>query len=295
MSGVYAENSLSDLAAFEAGRGRQVDSVVVFPARDSQAALLDTWWLAPGQPVTGNGGYLTVTVPLWTADQTINTDTTTLFQGLATAIQNSGLASRTIVRLGWEMNISSWYWQVTPANRTQWVANFKRAVDLLRAGAPGVKIAFNPNEGGDATGVSIAQLATDLLAYYDWVGPDFYNWYQPVNTDSEWTSRYNLAVGGMKFWEDFARTNNKGFAIPEWGGWPGTQGVAGNGHLSDGALYARKMIQRFAALAAEGIPVMECYFNEEAAYIANSLWAPTQMPTLAAEYTAQLALQPTIP
>lgn len=284
ISGAYVEHSASKIVPYENGRGKKLDAVVVFPARESQSAMLNNWWLAGVTPVTNDGGWAVVTVPMWAQDQNVNTDTTALFRALGEQIQQTLPANRTIVRVGWEMNLPGQYWNVTTGNRTAWVARFKNAVNQLRQYAPGVKIAFNPNEGPSQTNLSdIGGLATELKDYYDYVGPDYYNWYSQVDNQTQWNQRY-AASYGMKYWEDFARANGKGFTVPEWGGAPAVNN-------STGVFYTQKLVERFAALAAEGIPVMEAHFNEPAEYIRNSLWNPEQMPAMAAALRDALAAQ----
>lgn len=288
VSGAYLEHSASKIVPYENGRGKELDAIVVFPARESQSSMLDNWWLSSVTPVTNDGGLAVVTVPMWAQDQNVNTDTTSLFRSLGEQIQQTLPANRTIVRVGWEMNLPGQYWNVTTGNRTAWVARFKNAVNQLRQYAPGVKIAFNPNEGPSQTNLSdIGGLATELKDYYDYVGPDYYNWYSQVDNQTQWNQRYTASYG-MKYWEDFARANGKGFTVPEWGGAPAVNN-------STGVFYTQKLIERFAALSAEGIPVMEAHFNEPAEYIRNSLWNPQQMPAMATALRNALAGQTTPP
>jgi len=287
-SGAYLEHSGAKIGPYEAGRGRKLDAIVVFPARESQSAMLNTWWLSSVTSVTNSGGYAVITVPLWAQNQNVNTDTTALFTQLGQQIKNSGLANKTVLRLGWEMNLPGQYWNVNSNNYAKWVSNYKRAVNLLRVNAPGIKIAFNPNEGpSQTTTKNIGQLALDLKDYYEYVGPDYYNWYNAVENQTQWNSRY-IASYGMKYWEDFARNNGKGFTVPEWGGAP----VYNN---STAVFYTQKMVERFAALSKEGISVLEAHFNEPASHWKDSLWNPQQMPQMAEALKAALAAQPNSP
>lgn len=274
ISGAYLDHNPANITPYETGRGKKLDAIEVFPERSTQASMLDNWWLDAVRPVTNDNGWAIVTVPLWAQNQNVNTDTTTLFRTLGQQLTTAGIANRTLVRLGWEMNLPDQYWNVTTANRAKWVSNFQRATNLLRQYAPGVKIAFNPNEGASQTNLSnIGQLALDLKTYYEYVGPDFYNWYNQMDTQAQWNARY-AGTYGMKYWEDFARTNGKGFTVPEWGGAPAVNN-------STGVFYAQQMIGRFRSLSAEGISVIDAHFNEPASYIANSLWNPQQMPAMA--------------
>lgn len=274
ISGAYLDHNPANIIPYETGRGKKLDAIEVFPARETQSAMLDNWWLDAVRPVTNDNGWAIVTVPLWAQNQNVNTDTTTLFRTLGQQLTAAGIANRTLIRLGWEMNLPGQYWNVTTANRAKWVSNFQHAANLLRQYAPGVKIAFNPNEGASQTSLSnIGQLATDLKAYYEYVGPDYYNWYNQVDNQTQWNVRY-ASTYGMKYWEDFARANGKGFTVPEWGGAPAVNN-------SNGVFYAQQMIGRFKALSAEGISVIDVHFNEPASYIRNSLWNPQQMPAMA--------------
>lgn len=287
-SGAYLDHDAANIGPFETGRGRALDAVTVFPTRDSQTALLNAWWLPAVTPVTSNGGWAVVTVPLWTADQSVSTDTTSLFTQLGQQINANLPPSRTLVRLGWEMNLPSQYWNVTSANRAAWVADFQRAAALLRQYAPGVKIAFNPNEGPSQTTLAdVGQLAVDLAGSFDYVGPDFYNWYPQMDTAATWTSRYNESYG-LAFWENWAAAHGKGYTVPEWGV---TKGV----NNSTGVLYVQQMVARFAAVSGSGVSVIESYFNESATFLQSSLWNPQQNPEAAQAYHDALAGQPVAP
>ena len=273
---------------FTPGRGKKLDAVVVFPARETQTSMLNTWWLSSVTPVTNAGGYAIITVPMWSQNMTAANDTTYMFSQLGKQIKANLPADKTVVRVGWEMNLPGQYWNINTTNRATWIARFKNAVNQLRTEAPGVKIAFNPNEGPSQTNLKdIGAVATELKDYYDFVGPDYYNWYSQVDTQTQWNARY-AAPYGMKYWEDFARTHGKGFTVPEWGGAPAVNN-------STGVFYTQKMVERFAALSAEGIPVIDAHFNEPATYIRNSLWNPSQMPAMATALRNSLASVVTVP
>lgn len=292
ISGAYLDHNADNIDLFET-RGRRLDAVEVFVGAGSAAAMVDTWWVPSVAPVTDAGGRVLVSVPLWAADQNVNTDTTTLFTELGQMLTAQGLNDKAIVRLGWEMNIDFGHWSVFASNRAAWVADFQRAVNLLRTHAPGVQICFNPNEGPSNAGrlADIDQLAIDLLPYYEWVGIDFYNWDSSMNTVAGWNARY-AAGYGMQHWEDFARAHDKGFAVPEWGG-------MGDNTASDNVVYTQQMIARVAALAESGMPVFESYFNEYDAGWRGTITPyreygsgdtqPAQLPVLGAAYTAALA------
>lgn len=287
ISGAYLEHNASKIGPYETGRGKKLDAIVVFPSRETQTSMLNTWWLPAVKPVTDNGGYAVITVPLWAQNMSVNYDTTYMFTQLALQIKNNLPADRTIVRLGWEMNLPGQYWNVTSGNRATWVARFRNAATVLRNNAPGVEIAFNPNEGPSQTSLTdIGSLATELSAAFDWVGPDYYNWYSQVDTQAQWDARYKASYG-MKYWEDFAYQMGKGFMVPEWGGAPAVNN-------STAVFYTQKMVERFAAMS-RNLRVLDAHFNEPATYIRNSLWNPQQMPAMATALRNALAAQTVTP
>lgn len=312
--GAYLDHNPGNIALFQTDTGKQLDAVEGFAALDD---ITNISWQAPGAaPVTSAGGKLILSVPLWASNKTVNTGSTASFGTLRNNLVAAGIANKTIIRLGWEMNIDFGHWSVTSSNRAAWVARFQEAVTALRANNSGIQVAFNPNEGASQSGrlANIWQLALDLKPYFEWVGIDFYNWDGSMNTASGWASRYGEAYG-MQQWENWARTNGKGFSVPEWGGT--SQNTA-----SDDVFYTQQMIKRFAAMGGgetvngiqyPGIPVFESVFSEPG-FDYTPYWAGTiarfrlntdsqtgtpraaQLPVMRDAYKASLAsivVQPT--
>jgi hypothetical protein len=276
-SGGYFDNTKASVALFATDRGRAVDLAETFT---DPVNVTDMWWAEDqygSKSVVDAGGKIVLSVPLWASNQTVNTDTRSMFTTLGTNIKNAGLAGKVIIRLGWEMNIDFGNWSVTSANRTQWVLNFRRAAAILRSptGA-NAQIVFNPNEGSSQSGrlTDISTLANDLagpytlsgVTYptaYDILGIDWYNWDASMNTVAGWTTRYNETYG-MKFWEDRALALGKGFSVPEWGG------TAAQNSASDNVVYVQQMVKEFARISGQ-LSFFEAYFNEPASWWAGTV------------------------
>jgi len=301
-SGGYFDNTKASVSLFATDRGRAVDLAETFT---DPVNVTDMWWAEDAygsKSVVDNGGKIVLSVPLWASNQTVNTDTRSMFTTLGTNIKNAGLAGKVIIRLGWEMNIDFGNWSVTSANRAQWVLDFRRAAAILRsATGANAQIVFNPNEGASQSGrlADIGTLANDLagpytlsgVTYptaYDILGIDWYNWDASMNTVAGWTAKYNETYG-MKYWEDRAIALGKGFSVPEWGG-TGTNGA------SDNVVYVQQMVKEFARISTV-VPFFESYFNEPGSwwlgtitrYSSGGVTRAAQLPAAGVAYKNALA------
>jgi hypothetical protein len=156
------------------------------------------------------------------------------FRNLGTVLTNAGVASRTIIRLGWEMN-GEWYaWSATPTTGQpnepdnypgapeDFAAAFARAVTQIRATAPTVKIVWN---------LSLQNRSWDWKrtypgdAYVDYFGNDVYDAWNP----NGWTDLLNGSQAGLTAFRSFAQQHNKPECYPEWALTP----TANQGHGDD--------------------------------------------------------------
>jgi hypothetical protein len=265
--GAYLDHNPGNIALFQADTGKQLDAVSGFAL---ESDIKNISWQAPGaKPVTDLGGNLLLAVPLWQSNRSVTSTSsnTADFTALRNNLVAAGIANKTYIRLGWEMNIPFGYWTVTSSNRTAWVAAFKNAVNTLRANNSGIKIIFNPNEGqAQSPSISnIQQLALDLKDYWEVLGLDFYNWDGTMNTQAGFITRYQESYG-PKSWAAWLSINSltKGFAFPEWGA------TATNGQ-SDNTVYMQQMVNLFSKISQgqtvdgtvfPAMQVIESYFNE---------------------------------
>jgi hypothetical protein len=292
-SGAYLDNHTAYVPTFATARGRAMDVAESFVTQDNASEIgTDDWWYAAAaKPVTDAGGTFLLTVPLWAANQSVSTSASTMnamWANLGKTLVRDGIASKTVIRLGWEMNISDWYWKLTTANQAAWITDFERAVTTVRANAPGVRFAFNPNEGVSqsccVSNTVLDQVATTLAPYYEFAGPDFYDQGQ-TGTASAWAARYT-ATGGLKHWEDFATAQGKGYMIPEWGL---VSGLTPAGET--GTFYVQQMVGRFQAMSAR-TSVIEALFNDPSSggsFFAMNASTPANWPAAGTAYKNALA------
>lgn len=284
-SGVFGHGKVGGQRAleFEAMRGKKLDLISVFPARDSWEAINDTWYLR--ELPAGFSGQLEIGMPLFPKDGNLSTAAAGGYNQQWTdwARMIAEKYPQSYVRPGWEMNINNWYWAATEGNAAQWKAAFKNAATSIKAGAPSLKVAWIANAG---VGNSLAD-ATKVYpegddSYIDVIGIDSYDWW-PAYTASTWP-QHRDGEGGWAFWMNFAQKHQKKFAVPEWGVAPGNDNGGG-----DNPFYIQ-MVYEFLAENAAWVEY-ECYFEEKDAYIASWLSGGAN-PKAAAQYTASLAAVP---
>jgi hypothetical protein len=191
----------------------------------------------------------------------------------------SGMAARTIVRLGWEFNGS---WQPWAArNPAHFVSCWRRIFTAAESRAPALRWDWTVNRG-DSDVMSDARDAWPGRKYVDIVGIDSYDGWPGVLRAADWNAHY-AGAWGLKFWADFARRKGKRLSVPEWGLYPGTAWAGHNG--GDNPLYIRRMFGFFKE--QRGNLAYEAYFNDEDPAHASAL--DSANPRGAAEYRRQIA------
>jgi hypothetical protein len=284
-SGVFADHSAVAVQGFSAWRGRPVDNITVFPGRDSWAAMNAAWYLGPGSIPAGFTGDIVAGVPLWPSDSTVSANADAQWRTFASAL--AAKDPDAYVRLGWEMNINGQFWKVTPANRTQWVAAFNRAVAAMHSVAPGLRIVFNPNWGNDQTGVDSRALFQQVRAGVSVFAIDMYDAYPASTNDWNAVIRW-FGSRGLADSLDFAKANGVLFALPEWGvacNGPGCQWAGNTG--GDNPRYIQETLNFLSRYSAN--VAFDSYFNEPASYIASHLYPATANPRAGQAYRAALA------
>jgi hypothetical protein len=192
-------------------------------------------------------------------------------------IADVGVASKTILRLGWELNGNWQPWAAT--DPALFAACWRRVFKAVESEARAVRWDFNVNRGLSSANVDPRE-AYPGDAYVDIVGIDSFDGYPPATTEAGWKAQY-AGTQGLKFWADFARQHRKKLSVPEWGVYPGPAWGANGG--GDNAAYVAKMFEFFRSQA--DILAYESYFNEDAAYQAGALQLN---PKAGAEYRKQL-------
>ena len=273
-------------------RGAQNDNITLFPPRDNWSTLSDPNWIAAGLPTNFNPTRddLVMTIPLWPGSNSVgNTGTQAQWQNLANVIKARD--ANAYVRLGWEMNLPGWHWNLNNGNRTQWQASFIQAVQWMKAVAPQLRFVWNPNKGADQTSGCNASNSCSRAAfqavksYVDVYGIDSYDSWPPDNSAANRAVHLNNLLGESLA---YAKANGKKFAVPEWGVACNTGGCQWAGNAGgDNPQYITDYMGFFAAHAAD--LAFESYFDEPASYIRSALSATPIGPNAPARYRALVA------
>lgn len=273
-SGAFTDHDPSVLAAMGTWRGRAMGVATVYPSRGGTAALENTWWIG----AAGAAPAIAVGVPMALDGGSIATDLSSSLTKMAAAMKADG--RQYYIRLGWEMNLGGWAWKVTDANLPQWRSRWSQYYAIFKnaLGAKGL-VGFNPNGGGDQSGISGGVLRAWVDGQVDWCGPDQYDCYPPFSTDAN-VAIQHAKTGGLDFWASTARAKGVRLAVPEWGVSSGTQWAPYAG--GDNPRYVTEMIAWMEANA--DIMAFDSYFNEPAAYVASAIYPASTNPKAAAAY-----------
>ena len=281
-SGVYMPGSdPRTFASFGAWRGRPLDVVVDWSARQTWAEIVDPDWLYEAWAQTPYTKALGVAMlPEGDGSATISRCAAGSYDDkwrqFGRNIAAAGLADTTVVRLGWEFN-GNWY-KWSAYDPESWAQCWREIVTAAEETAPALRWDWTVNRGVSA-GLRDAREAWPGDAYVDIVGVDSYDMYPGVRSEQQWQQHYSGEFG-LAFWADFARAHGKQLSVPEWGVYPGTLHAGNNG--GDNPFYVGKMVEFFRSLGP--LLAYEAYFNDSGSYYAGSLFGPVQAPQAAAEY-----------
>jgi hypothetical protein len=192
-------------------------------------------------------------------------------------LADRNLASRTVIRLGWEFN---GLWVPWAAKKPkEYAACWRRIVDSAEIAAPELLWDWCVNRGMSSVGIDPRQ-AYPGDRYVDIVGIDSFDGYPPATTEQGWRDQAESKYG-LEFWADFARRHGKGFSVPEWAVYPGSAWSGNSG--GDNPRYIERMFKFFRENA--DVLTYEIYFNEFDPYQAGAL---ELNPKAALEYRRQL-------
>lgn len=277
--GGFFEHDATQAAAFQTWRGRHVDNIEVFPARENWANMLNNWWASsvPSTFQPAKDDFI-VSLPLWTNDGAAGTDQN--WKDLATKI--AAVDSNALVRLGWEFNCCF----SVEKNAATWTAQWQRAAALMKGAAPGLKMVWNPNEGASSGGA----LADPTTAYPtgsvkpDIIAIDAYDWYNPYTNDANANTHYSKTYG-WDYWYNFARAHNATFGLAEFSVYSGSTASGG-----DNPKYFDYVYHWLADrnLAVPGSIRFVSVFNDSESYCQCNLYPTTPNPKAGAEYKALL-------
>lgn len=287
-SGVWGRNDSGFPGFFGTKRGAPVKVIGVFPERgNGWAGLANLWWAndpALGLPAgfIRDGGTISVGMPLWpeAGSGGLGSATTAEWKAIAESIKSVDPTAH--IRLGHEMNLNNG-WHITPSNRTAWITEWKRAADIFLSVSPFFRLWWNPNAGGDQTGVdsraAFQQVKTRCYGY----GIDSYDIYPPASTPAgQNTHLTGFGMLGESY--NYAVANGVKFGLPEWGVCSGTA-FAGNQGGDDPA-YINLYMNFLRSKPASTIGY-DCYFSETQDYLKSDLFEGRN-PNASAAYKLQV-------
>ncbi|GAA1430937.1 hypothetical protein GCM10009616_16800 [Microlunatus lacustris] len=279
--------SARHIAGFGDWRGRPADVVTTFSPRENYRTMMsETWSIRTWSGFPGRLNYGLALLPDSGEGSLSSIGAGHQDKVWRSVAQNLRAAGRgdSIVRVGWESNLPDWRWRATSGNADQYKAAYRRVVTTMRAVAPDLRFEFGVACGAGLSG-SRDRLAPLTEVYpgddvVDLVGCDTYDWWNTQASDeASWAGVLAPAHGpGIQDVAAFARAHGKGASYAEWG--LATSSRAGGG--GDNAFYIQSMHDFFRA--NRDVVVFECYFDEPAAYIANSMFGTGQNPRAAARY-----------
>jgi hypothetical protein len=249
--GVFRESDPSEVNAFEAWLGCQVDVVVDYSARDTwvhisaPTYLLDTWEGEPRRLVLGVA-MLPEQEPADIAAGAAG-EYDRYFTELAQLLVARGRGD-SVLRIGWEFNLSEspWFTEDSAAFRAYW----RRIVAAMSVPGSAFTFDWNPNNGTapvDAVDYYPGDDVVDVVGV-DAYGVDARSFPYPDGCDDvcrtrlqqrAWDEAVWGGARGLAFWSAFARQHGKPLSIPEWGLWERPDGSGGAGD----PVYLRRMLE----------------------------------------------------
>ncbi|MBR0797065.1 hypothetical protein JQ615_16860 [Bradyrhizobium jicamae] len=176
------------------------------------------------------------------------------FEAAARAIAEAHPSA--IIRLGWEMNISSMGW-FARGHEDDYIAAFRRVVGIFRRHSGGFSFDWCPGWGAQDMPADAAYPGNDVV---DTIGLDVYDFALDGTAAERWTNAYLKAPFGLEWQREFAASRGKLMSYPEWG----------VGQAGDNDYFVQQMHDWFAANKAA--IAYAAYFD------VDGLW-PTQIDT----------------
>lgn len=207
-----------NMAAWEAWLGRAPSTVPALDywGKDDWGAFAGSAWLpgawarvAPHRPIAWS---VPLTVPGTPLAAVAAGRHDAAFADAARAIAAAQPAA--VIRLGWEMNVSTMAWFAGP-DRAGFVAAFRRVAALFRAASPRFALDWCPSWGPEDVPADSCYPGDDAV---DVIGLDVYD--IRVGTESvdrRWADRVVAGPFGLDWLARFAGSHGKPMSLPEWG------------------------------------------------------------------------------
>jgi hypothetical protein len=174
------------------------------------------------------------------------------FEAAARAIAAS--QPRAVIRLGWEMNVSSMPW-FARNQEADYIAAFRRVVGIFRRYSHGFRYDWCPGWGPQDMAADRAYPGDDVV---DYIGLDVYDVGHEGPPEERWNVHHLKNAFGLEWHREFASEHGKLMSYPEWGVGPS----------GDNPYFVQKMRDWFAE--NENRIAYAAYFD------VNGMW-PTQI------------------
>ena len=133
------------------------------------------------------------------------------FEAAAQAIAKA--QPRAIIRLGWEMNLTSTSW-FAKGQEADYVRAFRRVVGIFRQYSSDFKYDWCPGWGPQDDPADLSYPGDDVV---DYIGLDVYDFKFEGSVQERWQTFYLKAPFGLEWQRDFAARHGKPMSYPEWG------------------------------------------------------------------------------
>ena len=133
------------------------------------------------------------------------------FEAAATAISEA--QPNAVIRLGWEMNLSSMAW-FAGGREADYIKAFRRVVEIFRRHSSRFKYDWCPGWGPQDSSADLAYPGDDVV---DYVGLDVYDFKYDGSARERWDRFYLNAPFGLQWHKEFAARHRKAMSYPEWG------------------------------------------------------------------------------
>jgi hypothetical protein len=261
----WASGSTNYSAEFATWRGRPHDIYTIFSGLASWDTVVKNVTGGWVRNFASRPGRVSLGLAMLTSDTKLRFDRCNAgdfdqyFRTIGTWLTINGLG-RSIIRLGWEANGSSYPWSVgkVPDQVEAYKACFRRQVGILRSVAPSLTIEWTMRKATQMPLVLDQLYPGDDVV--DVIGLLYYDRYPIVPDQTAWNKAYlqlDKKGGplGLGRWLQFARSHNKKLALAEWAI---SDGYA-DSNAFDNPFFIQKMYEFFRTNAAA--IAYESYFN----------------------------------
>ena len=133
------------------------------------------------------------------------------FEAAAKAISDA--QPKAIIRLGWEMNLTSMAW-FAKGQEADYIQAFRRVVEIFRRYSKDFKYDWCPGWGPQDSAADLAYPGDDVV---DYIGLDVYDFKYEGSVEERWNIFYLKAPFGLEWQKEFSGRHGKRMSYPEWG------------------------------------------------------------------------------